>query len=55
MFLLCPKCGETINLYGYDNRSEERSLLGVWKIDEIRIAFEKGYAVLHMDEFGSLR
>lgn len=50
MFLLCRTCGETLNQDDCNHTEEERALSGVYVIDEVRKALEKGYKIIDVYE-----
>lgn len=50
MFVLCHKCGSSMNDEICNHTDEERSLSGTWVIDEVRKAIEKGYKLLKIFE-----
>ena len=50
MFVLCRKCGETLNSVVCDHNSEDRTLHGTWVIEEVVKALEKGYGLVEIQE-----
>ncbi|XP_018577064.1 uncharacterized protein LOC108915498 [Anoplophora glabripennis] len=51
MFVLCRTCGEHMNTSEECRHSdEERALTGVWVVDEVHKALEKGYRLLTIHE-----
>ncbi|XP_018574075.1 uncharacterized protein LOC108913090 [Anoplophora glabripennis] len=53
MFVLCRTCGEQMNKGECQHSDEERALTGVWVVDEVRKAVEKGYRLLKIYEIWS--
>jgi len=51
MFCLCRTCVETCSTGDLTHtEDEEKALTGTWVMDEVRLAVEKGYRILEIDE-----
>jgi len=51
MFSLCRSCVLTSNTEQCCHKPDkERALTGTWVIDEVRLAVQKGYRILEIDE-----
>ncbi|XP_055714928.1 uncharacterized protein LOC129809144, partial [Phlebotomus papatasi] len=54
-FPLCRKCAEDLNTDRCLHSDDERSLTGIWSIDEVRLAIDHGYVITKCFEVWSYR
>ncbi|XP_055714798.1 uncharacterized protein LOC129808916 [Phlebotomus papatasi] len=54
-FPLCRKCAEELNTDRCLHSDDERSLTGIWSIDEVRLAVDHGYVITKCFEVWSYR
>ncbi|XP_055714209.1 uncharacterized protein LOC129808455 [Phlebotomus papatasi] len=54
-FPLCRKCAENLNTDRSLHSDDERSLTGIWSIDEVRLAVDHGYVITKCFEVWSYR
>ncbi|GBN97163.1 hypothetical protein AVEN_10441-1 [Araneus ventricosus] len=45
MFPLCHCCAETLNQSLCEHSDEERSMIGTWVTEEVKVAIQKGYRI----------
>ncbi|KAF8789741.1 hypothetical protein HNY73_007659 [Argiope bruennichi] len=45
MFPLCHCCAESLNQSSCHHSDEERSIVGTWVTEEVKLAVEKGYLI----------
>ncbi|GBM42294.1 hypothetical protein AVEN_235007-1 [Araneus ventricosus] len=50
MFPLCPFCAETLSQSPCEHSDEERSMVGTWVTEEVKVAIQKGYRITKIFE-----
>lgn len=48
LFRLCSKCASTMQQSQCDHHDDERSIVGTWVTEEIKLAIKKGYRILEV-------
>lgn len=51
MFPLCHLCADTMTQTVCTHNDEERSLIGTWISEEVKLAIKKGYTILKVRLF----